>query len=268
MKNSKKVITNKSEKQLAELAQFNGKYVSSLIKAAQSWMDVEGEDVKTLLASFKKRNKIRAIKEAKRFGLNPTSYKTLSNKAKDILSGFDTGHSMGCNKVLYVRLRNETIRFAENNDTSTYSNSCTWRAAHGQVCVILKKSELQKIQNIEGVWTIVNADGTAKWLAEKGSKNRHEIIWVNGFCVGNTHSTVSIEECEKGEAIKLQEVINAIKDDSRFVGYRHIKLTGACEAGINAYCKRNNLNKDFGYNLGFLKSMEYSSHFEKIQNEI
>ena len=253
----KKQIKTKQEKELASLIGFNGKYVDSLIVAAKK--RYEGEAVKELLKDVKNKDREYKKRIAKEWGMNPTQYKRLKEKASEILGSFNTKHSMGCSRYLILNYRT----FQTNHEHDQYGGYCKYRPTYGNIYIYLSKRELQKLENIGGIWTIVNPDGSAKWLAESGLKNKHKVQWIKGFVVGTTHSTISIEDAEIGEAVKLQSKIKE-QDNNKFIGYRHVKLTGACDAGIEAYCRRNGLNKYFGYTIGYLKSLEDSEYLNKI----
>jgi hypothetical protein len=39
---------------------------------------------------------------------------------------------------------------------------------------------------------------------------------------------------------------------SRFIGFDHRRIAGACDAGVTAFCERNGLNRDYGYRIDYL----------------
>ena len=248
---NRKKIANKTEIELASLIGFHGKYVDSLIKAANRHSYLNGDNVKLLLSQMKKYIKDQLKREAKNFNLSVSQMNSLRSKARQILSSFSTGHSMGCYRKLYLN----NNQFASNDSLGAYSNSCKWQPTYGSLSIFLNKKQLKEIENIEGVWTIINKDGSAKWLDGVGKKYSYEVKWVDGFVYGRSHSEISLQHAKELEALKVESQIQMMQKDKKFIGKRHITAIGACEQGIKAFCERCSLNIDFGYQLGFLKSL-------------
>lgn len=82
--------------------------------------------------------------------------------------------------------------------------------------------ELREIRDIEGVWTIVNADRSAKWLEASGSKGSYKIEWRAGFVSGTSHSTISLADAEALEICKQQTQAQLSQNDLKFVGFDHL----------------------------------------------
>ncbi|PWJ53400.1 hypothetical protein CLV98_12313 [Dyadobacter jejuensis] len=259
-----KMITTKEEKELSNLLFFTGKSVDSLIKKAKKF-PLEGETIPELLKNIKKILKARRVVKAQTFGMSLLKYDRLQRKAIQLLNSFNTHHSMGCYRSIIIKYKGRFMTFAENNILKTYASSCKYAPTYGSITISLTVKELEAIENIDGLWTIKLPDGRAKWLESKGRLQYYEIRFFEGFLFGSTHSEISLKDAENGEVRKLQAIISAIKNDRQFIGYQHVREAGACDPGIRSYCERNNLNIDFGYNLGYLKSLEKSRYLERIK---
>lgn len=233
---------------------FTGKYVESLIKSANK-SGYDGTTVVEVTKNYKRKLKESQTKQAKKFNLSYKKYVELNAKAYNLLSFFSTGHSMGCYRSLEIKVGKEFKTLTTNNNLDRYANSCKWRPTYGNITIKLTAKELDALQNIEGIWTIVNSDGSAKWLKSAGNKNTYEVVWGNGFVVGVSHSTISLSDAENLERIKRQAIVNAEQNDRKFIGISHVQKTGACMTGIEAFCNRHGLDCSMGYNLAFLKSL-------------
>lgn len=186
-----------------------------------------------------------------KFKMSSAKYVFLQEKAKRILADFHTGHSMGC----YRNLRIGESNFVSNHKLYEYSPSCTWRPTYGQIFINLTKKELIDIENIEGVWTIKLKDNKCIILSHVGRKNTYYVKKENCFIVGSSHGD-TLEEATMLENKKIMTRINLMQDNRRFVSAEMVhNETGACWVGINAFCQRVNINPDYGYNLGYLKSL-------------
>lgn len=257
MKNTTTVKT-KPAMELAAVLGFNGKYVDSLIKTAKT-RGYQGETPAQILADYRRRQREEKKRQAAKFGLSVFAFETLRRKAWELLADFHTGHSMGCYRNLYVKTKDGVKEFRHRNRLDDYAKSCKWRPTYGSLSITLTAKELQEIRNIEGVWTITRADGSAKWLAEKGAKQSYRIEWTEGFCYGTSHSAKSLRDAKVLELRKEQAIALAAQNDKKFVGFEHLRRVGACQAGIEAFCRRHSLDSNMGYNLGFLKSLNDST---------
>lgn len=259
MTKTKKEITTQKESTLQEIIGFNGKYVSSLIKSANNYNSLKNADG----SKFQAETVMDFLKQySKEFNFSVKQFIELREKADSILDSFETGHSMGCHRNLKINSK----QFKSNDDLDRYANSCKWSPTYGSIKIDLSKKDLKKIQYLEGIWTVVNADGSAKWLEASGSKNTYTVEWIEGYFYGTSHSTDSLREAKRLEQKKIADFIESKKEDKEFIGYSHIR-TIACDAGIKAFCRRNKLNPEFGYNLGFLKSLNDrigQSYLEKV----
>lgn len=167
----KKQITNKLERELADLTDFRGKYVHSLISSVKKrYPSFDSKDVKGLLRELKSRIKQAQMDRARSFGMSLKQYDALQEKAKSILCDFHTGHSMGCYKALKV---NGGV-FCRVYDTHEYANSCRWKATHGSFSIDLNKSQLVRLQFRGGKWFDPK---TNMFLTGVGSKSTYKVVW-------------------------------------------------------------------------------------------
>jgi len=247
-----KLISTKAEHKLAALIDFSGKYVETLIQSAKKRFD--GDTVAELLRSHDEKERTYARNN---FGISLPKYRRLQTKAVAILRSFSAGYSMGESKTLIIR-RNTQCDLTFYTDISScveYAKSSKYRAMHGSFGVVLTVDQLDALERIEGVWTIRHKNNRAIYLQSSGRKQGFCVRPVHGYLVGTSHGK-SIEECERLEVKKLEQRLATEKNDAKFLGFKHAKLLGACEAGISAFCQRHNLNADFGYRLGFLKTLK------------
>lgn len=251
MKNTE-IKANTAAAKLSSKIGFTGKYVESLVKSANN-SGYEGATIAEITKSYDKKLKASQQKLAASFKLSWKSYVALKNKANSILGDFHTGHSMGCTRSLVLSVADGSKSIGRRDDLDKYANSCKWRPTYGDVTVKLTTKELKQIRNIEGVWTIAGADGSAKWLKATGAKNTYAVVWEKGFVFENSHSTISLADAEALERRKTEIAIQNAQNDRKFIGVPHISKF-ACRAGIEAFCRRHNLNAEYGYQLGYLKS--------------
>jgi len=243
----------------------NTKLESTVIAKAQEFTGLSTSGPKTLLKkveAIKKANeKAAELKEAKRHNLSRVEYLSLVEKACTILKDFSTGYSMGEYKSLSINEKN----IARVDNTSEYSATSKYSATHGSIHITLSKKEIREIENIGGVWTVRLSNNRAKWLIETGSKQYHNVLWKEGYLVGQSHGE-SLREAQVLEARKERSVTKAKFTDQQYVGVDDIKSLGACNAGIMAFCKKHDLNPEFGYQLGYLKSLngEGTNYFNRI----
>jgi virulence-associated protein VapD len=208
------------------------------------------------------RMAIEYAKKAKSFGLSSRKeYLALSEKASDILSDFQTGHSMGCYRTL---LLNNTP-FQWNHNLDNYAKSYKFSATYGSLKISLNKKELRQVKNIQGVWTIESEDGSAKWLESSGRKSTFSVEWVEGYVFKDSHSNESLDAAKALQELKDIQKAAQKSRDGQFVGAVHMRAKGACMPGIIAFCNRHGLNVNRGYSVGFLKSFNdlYSVPFLK-----
>ena len=231
----------------------NTKKESTIVKKAQSFTGLETNGTKTLLRKVrsKKLAQIKAIQieNAKRHNLSRVEYLNLQNKAEKLLSDFGTGYSMGDHKSLFLNGK----FFTGIDHTEEYARSCKFRPTHGSINIHLNKKQLRNIDRIEGVWTIVGKDNKVEWLEEFGSKGSYQVELIKGYLVGSSHGK-TLREAQVLEA-KKNKVSNKVFSDNDFISVDNIRDLGACEAGINSFCREHDLNKEHGYQLGYLKSL-------------
>lgn len=131
----------------------------------------------------------------------------------------------------------------------------SFKALHGYVNIRLDNlKQLKKLEFIEGVPTIRRAGSKALWIESVGRKALHRVVFVSGFVVGTSHGS-TLAECLDLEEKKLAVSLREIANDNKFLGLRHAKLLGACDAGIKSFAERNGLDLELGYRLGYLKSL-------------
>ena len=236
----------------------------TIISKAQKFTGLKTKGLKTLLNSIQKiKNKeIKDFetKKAKSFNMSRTEYLNLYEKSKNILRDFSTGYSMGEMKHIFLNDK----RFCTLDATKEYAKSYKYKANHGHLSLKLTKKDLRSIEKIETVWTVRLEKGKAKWIEESGRKQFHEMKFVKGYCVGNSHAetkteALRLESCKRKNAKKAYT-------DKEFIGLEQIKELGACNAGINSFCQKHNLKKDHGYQLGYLKSLgtDGANYFNKL----
>lgn len=225
--------TNKAVKEFCKTKGFEIVY---------SWLK-DAEEKKRLLML-----KTQQTAEAKRFKMSLSKYVKLLNKAKNILADFNSYRSMG--EYKYLKLNG--VIFTSNHVLNDYAKSCKWKAKYGEIIINLTKKELIEIENIEGLWTIKNEDGSAKWLITPSTKYNTGPIWEDGFLFKTTHSIISLDQAIYNQ--KRKDLISKSEEDKRklFVGIDHIRKTGACDPGIRAFCYKHDLNPEHGYTIGFL----------------
>ena len=249
---TRKEIKTKAEIELARRINFRGQYVDSLRFAGEKHLKIKGEssllDVRSILKEMNRRH-AETVKAD--WGLSPSVYKKLRDKAAKILRGFATGYSMGEVKQLVIGEK----PFLTVYNTREYARSSKFKATHGELIVTMTFAELRKIECVEGVWTVRLAGGKAQGLQAKGLKGNCRIGWVKGSLVGSSHGK-TFEECQLLEAGKATRCENGkIKRLDRFIGLKDRIIAGACEAGVLAFCERHGLNADYGYRIDYLMGL-------------
>lgn len=245
------------------------------IQDVQKTVKSKSNNLETLLLRAKNRKQISFLKSliktenkevclkrkailketAAKYKMTVAKYQGLHAKAMLILTAFHTMHSMGCYRSMYLKLNGNTLKFASNNDLQNYAKSCKFKPTYGDISFTITTRELERIENIEGVWTVKLADNKAFWLEQQGKKQGAFINYVHGYCVGRSHG-LTLEEATEIENVKISTQINLMQDNRRFVSAEIVhKETGACYTGINAFCQRLGLDINYGYNLGYLKSL-------------
>ena len=165
-----------------------------------------------------------------------------------------------------VRVRFSKLTGIYDNCKS-YAKSCKYRPTYGDYSVKLSLDELRNIQIIGGLVTYIFPNQKSKvkkcwWFASKGTKNRFELIRVQGFLYGDYHSTNKDKAIIEGkrieESIKLQVKEKAIKERCIKKALRlqytfsDSLMAGNCEAGTRAFCMRLNLDSSKSYRGNFL----------------
>ena len=135
------------------------------------WMEVA--EKKATLSAQKAAEKTKA----KKFCMSRAEMLRLEEKAKDILSGLHTGHSMGCYRRLFI---NGEL-FAENDCLDTYSNSCTWVETYGSIEIHLNKAQLRRIviedEKFASGYNARTIIMDGKILKETGIRQHYRVEW-------------------------------------------------------------------------------------------
>jgi len=203
------------------------------------------------------------LEKAKSFKLSVKEYRSLIEKAKNILSKFNTGHTMGCYRKFYL----DNKYFTSSDLLLSYSRGYKHRPTYGELSVSLTKKQLRKIENIGGLPTIVGEVFEiqqdyqvkhAEWLENtyKGKKGC-KIQLVKGYLVEDYHAT-SIEQIydKINQLVRIEEEEELKHEEIRILRSKFISLNDSlkvnCIAGTQNFIDQHNLHRDFGYNVGYL----------------
>lgn len=231
----------------------------SLVKQAQDFTGHTSSNPEVLLKAVKRQKQKEARIEARRkgaqFNMSGKKYLALQKKAEEILQDFPTRYSMGEEAVLKLR----GSAFCRVDNRGYYSGKFRGNETHGFVSIDMRKIDLERIVNIEGVWTVPQSHGKAKWLFEAA----YDVRWVEGYLIGRSHGStkegaLALERAKRREGEKLS--------DYDFVGLQDIKRLGACNPGIKAFCRKHNLDPKMGYRIDFLKELngEGTPYFNRL----
>lgn len=272
---------SKKERAIIRLKNYVGQKVklkSSIIKKAQEYTGLKSSDPEVLLRNAEKvynrklnqyrKDMQKQVKEndkmeAKHFRFTYKEFIKLESKAFDIASYMDSGYSMG--SVVKIYIKGYYKPFVIYDNTTTYTSS-KWsgRETHGSVSFTFTKKELREIEKIEGVWTVKEKGLRAKWIGFLGHKNNFKVFWDYGYLIGSSHGK------SKGQALEIQRVKEkAFKGkftDKDFIGKKDLESIGACWPGIKAFCRKHDLNPEYGYCIGYLKDLngEGTPYFNKL----
>jgi hypothetical protein len=263
-----------------------GKNVKTFASKHKQLKNCNIEQLKTWLVQHfsdidREKRKQQTIKDAKSFKMSLKQYKELRNKAAIILhSNFDTGHSMGCYKTLKIN----NVAFYRTNNAKEYAKGCKYKPVHGYVEINLTKKQLIEIEELQGVWTVKGKNNTCLYLHETGLKHTYKVELIAGYLFGESHGK-TFDQAKKLHLKKRQAQIDRIKrereqlamqiereqirekQNQKFICVQHLREVGACYPGIESYIRRNNLNPDLGYNVGYLRSIEDSRFFDLVRNK-
>lgn len=114
------------------------------------------------------------------------------------------------------------------------------------------------------------------YLITTSSKQHFEIVWASGVLTADYHSK-TVEDCIKwrerrAKALRIARITEKKKEEqlkrlkSKFVGFHHSLAVGNCEAGTEQFCKRHGLNKEYGYRLDYILSLENSTYTRRLIN--
>lgn len=220
--------------------------------------------------------------DAKTLGVSRSEFLELREKAQKVAESLaHSGYSMG-ELVRVVVTKSKRSRFncvtiASQDNRQEYANSCKYRPTHGYDTVSLYLSELRDIQIIGGIPTIVHTnDKISKctvWKSE-GSK-QYWSIEMSDMYITKTYHAESIEDAIEWRKQEAERMINSRNEklewerlQKKFVGFQHAIEAGNCRSGIESFVRRHGLNKDHGYNLGYLMSLEDNYHVHRIAYNI
>ena len=243
---------------------LNTRKESTILTKAQDYTGLKTPGKKTLLKAIRKQHqreiKAREQKAAKRHNISRKEYLDLRKKAWEILKDFDSGYKMGDEKFLLI---NKKI-IAELDEREEYAASCKYRASHGSVDIFMTKKDLRNIEKIGGIWTIRLENNKCKVLTGKGKYTGFTVDFETYYLVGNSHAD-TLREAQVLEA-KKRKVSSKTFSDKDFISVDNIRKLGACEMGIDRFCEKHNLNKEYGYQLGYLKQLNGAgtNYFEKL----
>jgi hypothetical protein len=240
----------------------------------------------------KKYEKIKSaelLKESKQINIPVKKLIAYKTKANKIAACFNAGYSMGGTiKVILVNGKkmvkqtgseifskvDRKLQIGLYSNAAEYSNSCKYSATHSSNTVELTPGELYNIEIVGGIPTqkLENKkiSNCFTWVG-CGNKQTYFIKKIQTFITADFHSS-SFKECEnwrknmavqllqkRHELISMSDRLNAAK--SKFVGLEDSLKVGNCLEGTKAFAQRNNLNYEYGYNLGYLLKIEPNNKF-------
>jgi hypothetical protein len=229
------------------------------------------------------------LKESKEINIPVKKLIAYKTKANKIAACFNAGYSMGGTiKVILVngkKLVQQTgskvfskidrkLQIGLYSNVAEYSNSCKYSATHSSHTIELTPGELDNIEIIGGIPTQKTENKKISncfvWLG-LGSKQTYFITKSKNFITSDFHCD-SFEGCRlwrKRMAVNLlknRHELIAIADrfkaaQGRFVGLEDSLRVGNCVEGTEAFAQRHNFNINYGYNLGYLLSLEPNNHY-------
>lgn len=250
------------------------------------------------------REELDAIKNAKskkdtakKLSISVKKLTEIERKAYLIAKQYSgcTGYSMGDLVTVEVRytyrkkdnkIGSSAITLASYSCMQEYSKSSKYRAKHGSLTITLTVGEIEVAELIGGVLTIALEKGKiskCKYFEIKGSKHQISTRWVEGFITSGFHAEsyeacVSWRKSRKASLLaqRQREAISKMSPEekaillerakSRFVGYQHSRDAGNCHTGTMAFAQRHDLNPKYGYQVGYILSLEDSSYTRRLQN--
>ena len=260
--------------------------LKSRSRSHKKWLDKDNRFDRlkseiTHLWEKKKEKELRenTLTEAKNFGVSVNTLKLVKERGISFLKSLGgTGHSMGFHSELIVlnKKGNKTLTCSIERDMrSYYSRGCKWSEPHGFFSVKITLNDLKKIVYIGGVPTIIKGSGKikkAKWFTSTGKHSSFKIVEVNGYLTGDYHADTfeKAVQYRKEKARRLALDRLRLRNEEEFLERSKSMFFGIndcrkvmCDPGINAFVNRHNLNKDYGYNLGYLLSFNEETEFLK-----
>jgi hypothetical protein len=196
----------------------------------------------------------------------------LKDKAYYVAKCFNMGYSMGNLITVSVKVKDKTFTLNSFDTRDNYASSSKYKAIHGYYDIVLAINELDSIQIIGGIPTIVLSKekiAPCKSLISKSSKQNFKIEMKDMFLTETFHGN-TIESCKewrRKRVIQLQkdrinkcseQVKEEIKQKNlkRFVGFQHSINVGNCDTGAKIFAQRYGLDTNLGYRLDYLISLE------------
>jgi hypothetical protein len=240
------------------------------------------------------------LKESKEIKISVKKLIAYKTKANKIAMCFNAGYSMGgrinvCvkkgTKIVFDYQKNDkgnfdytkeqikkvitnTLRIGTYSNATEYSRGCKYSATHSSHTIFLTPDELDNIEIVGGIPTqkLENKkiSNCFRWVG-CGHKQTYYITKIKTFITSDFHSS-SFNECEiwrkkmavqllknRHELISIADKLKAAQ--GRFIGLEDSLKAGNCKGGTEAFAQRNNLNIDYGYNLGYLLRIEPNNKF-------
>jgi uncharacterized protein YkuJ len=210
--------------------------------------------------------------EAGKLKVSVKKYLELKDKAYDVAKCYCMGYSMGNLIEVSVKVKDKTFTLNSFDTRDEYASSSKYKAIHGYYDIVLTVNELDSIQVIGGIPTIVLSKekiAPCKCLLSNGNKNHFKIEMEDMFLTETFHGN-TIESCQNWrgrETIKLkkdridkysEQVKEEIKQKKlkRFIGFQHSINVGNCETGTKMFAQKYGLDISLGYSLDYLVSLE------------
>lgn len=220
-------------------------------------------------------------KEAKQIGISHKRYIIILEKAQKIAKLYDAGYSMGGYINVYLKYINRSTKketytyIAGYSNAQEYAKNCSYKAKHGSNQIYLTISEIESIEFVGNIPTIKGELVAPKIyecssLVGTGSKHNYNIVWEKGFLTSDYHAS-SIKQAQNWRKKMAEQLLSARRKaidieakKLKFVGFEHSLKAGNCKSGTDAFIQRHQLDKDMGYQLGYIMSLERSHFTERL----
>lgn len=283
------VATARNFIQLADFIKGLSKEEKALCKGKTSQIR---EELERLAVHKKLKSKAEKLK------ISIKKFKEIECKARIIANHYSgcTGYSMGdviSVSVKYTYRKNGEVRenqllLAVKSCCKTYAKSCSYTGSerHGSIDIVMDMAEIQSAIFIGGMLSILQGSGKiqkCRFFYVDGQKQHLKANWIDGFITSGHHADtyeacvswrqgrkeVLVELRRREQIAKLttkEKEILLERAKSRFVGFQHSIDAGNCSTGTMSFAQRHNLNPKYGYNLGYILSLEDTSYTRRLQN--